>query len=220
MKTTKIIFLLGTAGSGKDTVGRMFVNKGYTRVSFADTLKEEYANHLGIDVSLLHKQGPQKEKLRAGIIKYAEDKKKTDPLIWLNKAFEKHRDTNGQFKDGIKLVVTDFRRDCEVDWYYNLWEQIQEYEFHEELHKKKKHPIDLRMFYINRDTTDKDPLTHFTVGKVHGINKVHQGFIDAVIHNNEIVGSNPDGVPTDAEYEEMKVALQKKIDRLFLIFNL
>ena len=46
MKTSHVIFLLGLAGSGKDTVGKAFVDKGYTRVSFADALKDEYAKEI------------------------------------------------------------------------------------------------------------------------------------------------------------------------------
>lgn len=40
----RIFMLSGYAGSGKDTVGKLFVDLGFTRYAFADALKEYSAN--------------------------------------------------------------------------------------------------------------------------------------------------------------------------------
>ena len=202
MKSTKIIFLLGEAGSGKDTTGEHFVSKGYTRVSFADALKEEYALQAGIPVEVLHIQGPEKELHRPKLIEYAEAARKKDPLIWLNKAFKKYQNEDGSFKEDLKLVVTDFRRSDEVDWYYQM--------------RSKVNNVELRMFYINRpDTGDKDVLTHYTIGKVYGVNLIMEGFVDAVIHLH-IGGSNL----TNEQYISLQEEIKSKVDKLFYLFNL
>jgi len=217
MKTTKIIFLLGESRSGKDTVGKAFLKHGYIRVSFADIMKEEYAKQIGIDVSELHIQGPKKESHRAGIIQFAEAARAIDSLTWLNKAFEKYRDIDGSFKEGLKLVITDFRRDSEVDWFYDLWSTIRSFEYNSNPMLTKEHYIDLKMFYIlNPDSGDTDVLTHYTIGKAFGINKIYPGFISGTIHNNICAGKEI----TDAQYKIMKESLEKKTSKLIEIFDL
>ena len=71
-----IIFLLGEAGSGKDTVGKEFVKLGYTRVSFADAMKQQYADLNNIDVQDLQIQGLKKEIHRPKLIEFAENERK------------------------------------------------------------------------------------------------------------------------------------------------
>jgi len=214
MKQTKIVFLLGIAGSGKDTVGKTLSDKGFTRVSFADAVKQEYAKLINIDINELYIQGPKKESHREGIIAFAEGEKLKDPLVWLKKAFEPYIE-DGEFKEGLKLVVTDFRRDCEVDWYFNVWSDIKEFEEREGVLSTKKYPINLRMFYINRpEVIDEDVLTHYAIGKVQGINKAQPGFIDATIH---LKGQK---YMSDVEYVEFKSDIQKKIEKLIYLFDL
>lgn len=49
------IFITGYAGSGKDTLGQTLVERaGFTRLAFADALKEEVAEYLGITVPELN----------------------------------------------------------------------------------------------------------------------------------------------------------------------
>lgn len=198
---TKIIFLLGEAGSGKDTVGNEFVKKGYTRVSFADAMKQEYADKIGIDVQELHVQGPKKEFHRPGLIEFAEAARAIDSLIWLKKGFEPFQDSNKKFKEDLKLVVTDFRRDSEVDWYYEMLQSGE---------------VDLKLFQIAReDVGDKDVLTHYTIGKVKGINKVNLGFIDAVIF------LQPAGNKlTPSEYKVLLETAKDKTEKLIFLFDL
>lgn len=214
MKQTKIVFLLGIAGSGKDTVGKKFEKEGYIRVSFADKVKEEYAKIANIKLEDLHTQGPVKEAHRDGIIAFAEGEKLKDPLVWLKKAFEPYLENN-KFKEGLKLVITDFRRDCEVDWYYDIWLSIAEFYKAKDFLDNEKNPIDLKLFYINRpEVIDVDYLTHYAIGKVIGINKIQPGFINATIH---LKGKK---YMSDDEYEEFKEEIKKKVEKLFNLFDL
>lgn len=198
---TKIVFLLGEAGSGKDTIGKEFVKRGYTRVSFADVMKQEYADLMEINVSELHIQGPKKELHRPGLIEFAENKKKEDPLIWLKKAFAPYQDTSENFKEDLKLVVTDFRRESEVDWYYGML---------------KSTDVSIYLFRVSRkDIEDNDVLTHFAIGKAIGINKVLTGFINAVIF------LKPGGtLLTQNDYKNLVKMAEEKVNGLFFLFNL
>lgn len=50
-----IISVSGLAGSGKDVIGSMFVNKlGFTRIAFADTLKEVCSKMLQLPINYFH----------------------------------------------------------------------------------------------------------------------------------------------------------------------
>lgn len=49
-----VIALSGWAGSGKDTAASFLQNKGYTRVAFADILKEYVAYTYGISLESMH----------------------------------------------------------------------------------------------------------------------------------------------------------------------
>ena len=120
---SNIIFLQGLSGSGKDTVGEVFIKNGYTRIAFADIAKIEFAKVAGIDLALLHDRDT-KEQYRPALINFAEERKKTQPTYWVDKAFEPYRDSKGKWKDNLKLIVTDFRRTEEVEWLYKLlWEE-------------------------------------------------------------------------------------------------
>lgn len=180
MERTQIVFLVGCAGSGKDTVGKCFKEMGFTRVSFGDTLKKEYALQNGIDVSILHEQGPLKEFHRPGLIKLAEDARAIDELIWVNKAFKPHLEPEGrfhnQFKEGLKLVVTDARRIGDIEWAF----------------RAKENPLlDIKLFIVNRPgIIDNDALTHEAIGYAKGLHRIVSAdfpFIDGVIENDKTV---------------------------------
>lgn len=179
---TNIVFLLGEAGVGKDTIAEEFVKRGFKRISFADALKKEYSLQNNVNVKILHTQGPEKENHRLKLIEFAEAKRAKDPLVWINKAFEPYvNPLNGIFHDNLKLIISDLRRESEVDWYYNLWMQV-------ELSEKeltKKIPLELNLFHVVRPgIKDTDILTAKAIGKVHGINLVVPGFLSGVINNN------------------------------------
>lgn len=213
MEPTKIIFLLGLSRSGKDTVGQMLADKGYTRVAFADSLKEEYAKTNGIDVSVLQIQGPEKEKHRGGLIELAEDRKKINPNHWLEAAFKPYLTEEGFFKEGLKLVVTDFRRINEIEWILERKKEIYEVNMQNLLHNSPccgvsmndestcvdcgkditpeemvKHYLDMKIIYINRPgNEDTDVLTHHTIGFSFGLQKGNLPFqvVDATIINDK-----------------------------------
>jgi hypothetical protein len=175
---SKIIFLLGEARVGKDTVGAEFVNHGYSRVAFADAVRLEYSKLNNVPIEHLMNQGPEKEKHRPGIITLAERERAIDPEVWINKAFEPFIE-NGVFKPETKLVVTDMRRISEVLWY---------------IERKKEaffinHNIDFGLFHVTRKgIEDTDHLTHYAIGYAKGYSSatayIGGPLIDGTIENN------------------------------------
>lgn len=61
---TSLIGLCGYAGAGKDTVADMLVKKGYTKLSFADSLKDAVADIFGWDRNLLEGKTEKSRKFR------------------------------------------------------------------------------------------------------------------------------------------------------------
>lgn len=181
---TSVVFLLGEAGVGKDSIAEEFVKNGFIRVSFADALKQEYADQNNIDVKILHTQGLEKESHRLRLIKFAEAARAKDPLVWLNKAFEPYIDPlTRAFKKDIKLIVSDHRRNAEVEWYYNLYAKISRMNNLERGYSY--FPLRLGLFHVVRPgTNDPDVLTALAIGMAHGIDLVNPGFINAVINND------------------------------------
>lgn len=180
---SSLIFLLGEAGSGKDTIGEFFINKGYTRVAFGDAAKEEFAKINLIPLQTLHIQGPTKELYRYELIKYAEAKRNEDPLYWIKKAITPFLDENNNIKEGLKLVFTDIRRVSEIDWIYDF-KKINEYGLEM---VGEAHYIQTKLFLIEREgVEDDDKLTHEAIGYAKGINYADPNvkFIDAIIKNN------------------------------------
>jgi len=192
---TSIVFLLGEAGSGKDSIGKILVEEhGYTRVSFADAVKDEVAKLHDMDVKLLHEQGPVKEKMRSAMIELAENERAKDPLHWLKLAFLKHQDEEFNFKPGLKLVITDCRRDSEIDWLYALKQEI--YVANTQSQGRAQHYVFPYLFLVKRDNKpiDTDVLTHGCISYAMGIQKVlHEKtlmthndirLLDGFVHNN------------------------------------
>lgn len=191
MKKTNICFLLGLAGSGKDTVGNFFVKKGYTRIAFADAAKRDYALFAGADYEKLQHDREYKEMHRSRLIEYAESFRHKDPNYWINKAFEPFidKDTN-QFKPGLKLVITDCRRVSEIDWILNLKKYINTINKEAScVNSVLRHYVDVKLVEINNPSVeDRDCLTHYAIGYAHGIHKGctnwSSNFIDAIIVND------------------------------------
>ena len=199
---TSIVFLLGEMGVGKDTVAEEFVKNGFVRVSFADALKQEYAHQNNIDVRILHTQGLEKESHRLKLIEVAEEARKKNPLVWLNKAFEPYIDpSTHMFKKDVKLVVSDNRRVSEVEWYYNLYTEINH--TNDERGEHICSSLKLALFHIVRPKiVDSDTLTALAIGTAYGIDLAHPGFINAVINN-----------------DSTKEALKEKIKNLIFSFH-
>lgn len=75
------IFLTGLMGSGKDTLGRALVEQaGFARLAFADALKEEVAEHLGITVPELN---ARKAEFRRLLQDWGTMKRETDEDYWI-----------------------------------------------------------------------------------------------------------------------------------------
>lgn len=185
MEKTQLIFLLGLNHSGKDTVGQMFVDKGYTRVAFGDVLKVDYAAEKGISVESLHIQGPGKEAHRDAIIEFAEAKRAIDPMYWIKKAIIPYLDDSGSIKTGLKLVFTDIRRKSEIDWIHDF----KRLEFvSTEVYRRLPFPciVSAKLFIVNRSSViDNDMLSHYTIGYTEG-RHIESDFpvLDAIIENN------------------------------------
>jgi hypothetical protein len=184
MNKTNICFLLGYAGVGKDTVGEIFVKHGYTRVAFADLVKQEYATLNNLDYNKLQTDREYKETHRLGIIEYAESFRKKDPNYWINKAFEPYIDPLiNNFKEGLKLVITDCRRSGEIDWVLNQKQYIDSLN---EQHSSIRHYVNITLIQIiNPNIIDPDTITHYTIGYAHGIQQMYPNFIDASIYNDK-----------------------------------
>ena len=196
MKPSNVIFLLGCSQTGKDTVGQHLVNNyNYKRVSFADAVKEQYAKENGLDVRILHEQGPSKEKHRGGMIELAESARLDNPLCWLEKAFEPYMQDNGLFKEDQRLVVTDCRRLQEIDWVYK-WKAIKQLSENQakQAGETAKHYFSVDLWYIRRpvaEVKDADVLTHSCIGYAKGLHKGismelnHFPLIDITIYNDK-----------------------------------
>ncbi len=208
MEKTTIIFLGFEKGAGKDSVGEILVSDfNYTRISFADAMKEELAKQLNIDVQLLHKQGKEKEKYRQKMIEFAEEQKKKNPYIWISKAFEPYLTKTKTFKPGLKLVVTDHRREIEVEWYYKLWQEVQQQKSLYYKNPKYEPDLELKLFHIVRpEVNDPDILTHKAIGVAKGIDLVFPGFIDTVIYNDSTL---------EILKEKVRLALSNDSDKIF-----
>lgn len=194
LEPTQIFFFLGESQSGKDTAGEMLCTfNDFTRVSFADAVKDEVAELHGIDVRLLHQQGPIKEQYRDAMISLAEGKRAIDPLCWVKRAFKPYQNEDGSFKPGLKLVVTDCRRDAEIDWILAKKTEIANAELAASEAETARHYEQVRLFNIIRHNkpVDKDVLTHACIGYALGIQKMlneqrsHIRLIDAFVYNND-----------------------------------
>lgn len=169
---TTIVFLLGDSGVGKDTAGERFVKEGYTRVAFADKVKEEVANHYKCSLDDLHIQGPVKETWRPIIIDWAEKKREIDPNHWIREAFKPFLDSEGYFREGEKIVITDMRRKSEVDWVLEEKKKINEVNAFM-INSGMRHYVEIKLVYITRPGHESgDALTSYTIGYAEGINKV------------------------------------------------
>lgn len=60
----KIIAINGTIGSGKDTFSQVFIDAGFHRVSFAETLKDAVSAIFGWDREMLEGSTPESRKIR------------------------------------------------------------------------------------------------------------------------------------------------------------
>lgn len=151
---SNIIFLIGKAGSGKDTVAKLFANYGYKRLAFADALKKDYYSGICVEYCSDTEDRDFKEKHRQGLIKYGEYmRNKYGKYYWIKKAFDKYSDGN--------IIVTDVRRDSELKFIKSL----------------KDYSSRVFFYYIDRDIEDSDNLTIKSI-------EDSMLLVDDVINNN------------------------------------
>ena len=151
---SNIIFLIGKAGSGKDTVAKLFANYGYSRLAFADALKKDYYSGICVDYCADTEDRDFKEKHRQGLINYGEYmRNEYGKHYWIKKAFDNYK--------GGNLIVTDVRRDSEVGFIKSLKESSNGVFF----------------YYIDRDIEDSDTLTIKSIEE-------SMFYVDGVIDNN------------------------------------
>ena len=151
---SNIIFLIGKAGSGKDTVAKLFANYGYSRLAFADALKKDYYSGICVDYCADAEDRDFKEKHRQGLINYGEYmRNEYGKHYWIKKAFDNYK--------GGNLIVTDVRRDSEVGFIKSLKESSNGVFF----------------YYIDRDIEDSDTLTIKSIEE-------SMFYVDGVIDNN------------------------------------
>jgi|TARA_R110000796_G_scaffold40476_3_gene100241 dephospho-CoA kinase len=151
---SKIIFLIGKAGSGKDTVAKLFADDGYKRLAFADALKKDYYSEFCVNYCSDTEDRDFKEKHRQGLINYGEHMRNTQgKSYWIKEAFKNY--------DGEDLIITDVRRDSEVNFIKLLKLSLSRVFF----------------YYIDRHVEDNDGLTLLSI-------KESRSLIDGIIDNN------------------------------------
>lgn len=95
--------LSGSIGSGKSAVANLFVERlGYTKISFADKIRQEISSTHSIPIELLH--GETKEEYRNLLIEYGERKRKENRNYWIKPVLQQIR----RFPT-IPWVVDDLR---------------------------------------------------------------------------------------------------------------
>lgn len=66
----KIVAINGTIGSGKDTFSKTFIDNGYMRISFAESLKDAVAAIFGWDREMLEGSTPEARVIRETVDEY------------------------------------------------------------------------------------------------------------------------------------------------------
>lgn len=101
------IFLTGEMGSGKDFVGNILVEQaGYTRLAFADALKEEMCLHFGITLAELT---ARKAEFRSRMQDWGKAKREADVDYWVKEWAKRRAAIDGP------VVCTDMRFPNEAD---------------------------------------------------------------------------------------------------------
>jgi hypothetical protein len=161
MKKRNLIFIAGFKNTGKDTVANM-INKlsygSYDVISFADAVKREYYESVGVAYDRNNEDREFKELHRAGIINHGESQKHLHGVNhWIEKALD-----NFLFEEESErgIIVPDCRRTEEMFWYKDfLNSQIPKYQFIRE----KFQPHFFTVHRENAEFEDKDFLTHLAI---------------------------------------------------------
>lgn len=166
---SNIVFLIGKAAAGKDTVGKMFVDKGYQRVALADEMKDRFYQCLGLPYTHKTETREVKEELRWTMIQYSENVKRFKGAdYWFNEAFKPYIDSRCLFRfleDTPNIVVTDIRRVEELDMISNF---------------KLFSNANIYFYYVDRDVVESDNLTNYAIHKAEEL-------LDGTFDNNKTV---------------------------------
>jgi hypothetical protein len=117
MKKRHLIFLMGYKNTGKDTVAKMINEMSFNQydiVGFADALKRDYYQSIGVQYDRDTEDRDFKEMHRPGIISYGENMKQNKGMWhWVETALDPLL-FDKESKKGI--IVPDCRRVEEVVW--------------------------------------------------------------------------------------------------------
>lgn len=113
-----LIGLSGFKRSGKDTAARtLSARLGYTRIAFADALRDEVFDRYGIRLGDDDKDKPLPayglRSYRDLLIEHAQERRAQNPDYWVERVDAQVREYR---KFGIRVVVTDVRLPNEVRW--------------------------------------------------------------------------------------------------------
>lgn len=86
------IFIAGKMGAGKDTIAATLVENGFTRLAFADALKEELAETLGVTVDEINRN---KATYRAELQKLGAARRVEDESYWIQRWLARRTQING-----------------------------------------------------------------------------------------------------------------------------
>jgi len=162
----KLIFLLGFANTGKDTVCRLLQEISpvpVERVAFADALKSEcYPVIGGGEYDPENESREWKEENRDKIIQYGESQKHEHGMYyWVKRALDdKLKRKFDRLTDYPHLVVTDCRRAEEVLWFKHF--KLGTFKDLEDA-RLTYDPVMIGVHRNGAEESDKDYLTHFTV---------------------------------------------------------
>jgi len=161
MKKRNVIFLSGFKNTGKDTVSEMINEMSYDKydiISFADAVKKEYYDSIGIKYDKGNEDRTFKELHRTGIISYGESQKHLyGANYWIEKALD---DLLFDKESERGIIVPDCRRTEEMFWYLDfLNSSMPKYQF-------IRDNFIPHFFMVHRedaDLEDKDFLTHIAI---------------------------------------------------------
>jgi hypothetical protein len=105
-----LIGIVGKKRSGKDTFASVLTGRGWKRAAFADVLKAEVADWLGISVEDLE---DRKEAFRAALQERGAKMRGGDQGYWIKRLVIS---IAAAFNHGERIVVTDVRYQNEAAW--------------------------------------------------------------------------------------------------------
>lgn len=118
---SRLIGICGYARSGKDTAAEALVEDGWTRVAFADALKEDVINAVVRSLEAVYHDNQsgivstlfaeKKETFRPLLVEYGRAMRNIVPGYWIDRA-----STSLEACSGANVVVTDVRYANEARW--------------------------------------------------------------------------------------------------------